>query len=487
MAPARASRFGVWGTGAAAGRQAALLFGLAAVLDVVGLVTDGSHVRAHALSAVLNAAVAGVLWLLPWQRWQRRATLLIAVPAFGLLAWSTWDFGGYDSGSGPFYVLAFVWLGLHHGPRAVLLLSPVAALSYAGPLLLAGAPADPGSSGADVAGAVVVLLAVCVVVGLIVADRVRMLQAARDDVRRAEAWRSALVSTLSHDVRSPLTSVQGVLELLADGDLPDDVRADLLHRALRQTARIRRLATGLLDLDRVAHGRLRLDLDDVEVDAAARWAAELCGSPDVQVEVPPGLQVRADPERLEQVLVNLLTNALRHGHPPVVVSAAASPGSVRIMVRDHGDGVPEADRPALFRRFSTADRSPDSVGLGLWIVDTLARAQGGSVSYVADGPGACFVVTLPSPAPAGGGSPGLERDPQDPVVALPRVRPAVGVARHDPNGAVRRGGDGAQPAVVGEGGPGLAGLPTVHRDEEQALPGEGRHQDGVPGPRDARG
>ena len=90
------------------------------------------------------------------------------------------------------------------------------------------------------------------------------------------------------------------------------------------------------------------------------------------MEIDPDLTVDADPERLEQILVNLIGNAARHGVPPIVVDAGAAGDRVDISVRDHGTGVPADRRDALFERYTSESGAVDSVGLGLWIVRELA-------------------------------------------------------------------------------------------------------------------
>jgi signal transduction histidine kinase len=141
----------------------------------------------------------------------------------------------------------------------------------------------------------------------------------------------------------------------------------------------------------------------------------------VVIDIDPDLVIRADPDRLEQILINLTTNALAHGSPPVVIRAQATGDLVRIEVRDHGDGVPENRRADLFARFGTTGTG--SVGLGLWIARELARAHGGEVGYQPADPGARFIVTLPGTArpdrPAGAADPAT-----DLATELPDAAPA---------------------------------------------------------------
>jgi signal transduction histidine kinase len=215
------------------------------------------------------------------------------------------------------------------------------------------------------------------------------------------------MATLAHDIRSPLTTVEGTLMLLDEApELVAERRASLIGAALRQTRRLTRLASSLLDLERVQLGKLRLDRRWVPVTELAGGAASLV-APRAVVEVQgePGLQVYADPERLEQVLINLLTNAVRHGEPPVLLTAERVGDAVQIVVRDHGPGVPEHRRDVLFERLVGDADHPDSVGLGMWIVRLLVEAHGGCVAYEPAAPGARFTVSLPDGPPAGSGNP----------------------------------------------------------------------------------
>ncbi|WP_084780101.1 sensor histidine kinase [Planobispora rosea] len=382
-----------------AARQMGLLLALGAALTLVKtvMVPAGQRPLFFGL-AVLQASTAAAGWSPIWARLHPRAPLVLTAPAFVVLAASIWAAGGIAAGAAPFFVLVFVWVGLHFPARAALAVTPAALLAYLGPMITAGRPA------AVLTGAALfipTLLAVAVVVARQVDhhrhDRAA-LRRARDEIAQAERWRAALTSTLAHDVRSPLTSVQFALETLHDdeGDLPAAQRRQFTEMALRQTARIRRLAISLLDADRVdEHGQLRLDLQPVPLRAAIDNALVYVTSP-VSVDMPEDVKVRADPQRLEQILINLVTNALRHGDPPIVISAVPVPGDqVAICVRDHGPGVPEDKQQVLFSRFSSADAAPESVGLGLWITRELARAHGGDVVYTPADPGACFTVTLP--------------------------------------------------------------------------------------------
>ncbi|MBG0830897.1 HAMP domain-containing histidine kinase [Planomonospora sp. ID67723] len=378
-----------------AARQMALVFALGTILSTVGLLTAPDDQRGPlVVIAAVALAVAAAAWWLPWARFDRLAPLALCLPVLALLSYCTWALVGGSIGTAPFLTMLFVWVGLHFTVTTVLALGPVAALAYVTPLVL-------DERGAVVISGAALFVPAVMGVGALISQQIGYQRRDRDTIRRMERWRAALTATLAHDVRSPLTAVQFALETLdEEDDLPKAQRHEIVTMALRQAGRIRRLATNLLDAERVDSRGLQLDMRPVRLSTAAEEAAGYLAAP-VEVAVDPGLTVLADPERLEQILVNLAANAIRHGSPPIVVSAGReAPGMVAVHIRDHGPGVPEEKRDQLFARFSSADTSPDSVGLGLWITRELALAHGGDARYTPADPGACFTVVLPAGDPA---------------------------------------------------------------------------------------
>jgi two-component system sensor histidine kinase MtrB len=179
-----------------------------------------------------------------------------------------------------------------------------------------------------------------------------------------------------------------------------------------QAERISRLADDLYDVSRLETSSLVLNPRTIDLATSVEIALAAAGThadlSSVTVDAQPGLQVHADPRRLEQVVANLVENALIHGVAPVEITARPSslgPG-VEIIVRDHGSGVPDALVPTLFSRLRTFGR-PDrdrarGTGLGLTLVRGLVEAMGGQVRYErAEGGGASFRLTLPSPRATG--------------------------------------------------------------------------------------
>ena len=246
-----------------------------------------------------------------------------------------------------------------------------------------------------------IALLVALVAGLMSRNLMRQrghLAEALDELSRIDTLRARLVTTLAHDVRGPLTTIRGVFRTLRRyGDrISAKERDELIDSGDRQAGRLERLAADLLDLARLERGRLELQLEDVQLgDAVERAMYFADAERRFEIRVAPDLVVRADPARLEQIIVNLATNALRHGAPPFVVEGRpGTDGHVELAFRDHGVGVPAEERQELFEPFRT-DTESGSVGLGLAIVRALTEAQGGRVAYEENDPrGACFRVEL---------------------------------------------------------------------------------------------
>jgi PAS domain S-box-containing protein len=226
---------------------------------------------------------------------------------------------------------------------------------------------------------------------------------------QAEQLRNDFLALLGQELRQPLTTVLGLGATLEEhGDeLGTDRVAAVGERIRQQAERMSRLADDLYDISRLELGSLVLSPRTVDlapvVGAALASVGDVGGAADaassVAVAVPPGLRVVADPRRFEQVVANLVENALRFGRPPVEVDARATADGVAITVRDHGDGVDPALVPTLFselRPLTGRPRRSAASGLGLALVRGLVEAMGGRVRYEPPSAGgATFVVTLP--------------------------------------------------------------------------------------------
>ena len=251
---------------------------------------------------------------------------------------------------------------------------------------------------------------VALIVGLMARDLQHQRQAATEalaEATRADAWRSRLVGMLAHDLRSPLAGARSGMETLRRlGDRldPEDT-ARILDGGIRQIDRMLSMTADLLDLARAEDARLELHLQPVALAAVVQRALDLTGEVEVRVDVPADLEVRGDPDRLEQVLANLLSNAVRHGAPPVEITAARDGDSARLSVRDHGNGLPPALRDRVFEPFATADDGMSGTGLGSWVIAHIVGLHGGTVEVEDAGPGARFVIRLPLDGPADAVSP----------------------------------------------------------------------------------
>ena len=230
----------------------------------------------------------------------------------------------------------------------------------------------------------------------------RVIAAEQRNVRRLrylEAIRTRFVATIAHDLRLPLTVFKGASQMLRkrrDSIAPEQVDS-MLANVERQANRLSRLADDLLDAARLEGEHFKLHPEECDIATVVSATVADVDEP-VAVDLEPDLRVIADAARLERVLWNLLSNAEKYGRPPFEVKGWRNNGSVHIAVRDHGDGVEEAQRARLFGEFSGSD-DPESVGLGLAIVWQLVGAHGGEVRYEDGHPGARFVVSLPVDGP----------------------------------------------------------------------------------------
>ncbi len=226
---------------------------------------------------------------------------------------------------------------------------------------------------------------------------------------RLDRERSDLVATVAHELRSPLTGVRGfVRALLNRWDKLNDEQKQLMLRTVAVDAdRLSRLIADLLDVARIDTGRLQMHTRPCDVVvlservvASVQHATSRRIVLDVdQVSPPP--PVAADPDKVTQVVTNLVENAVRHGEGDVKVTVALAPADssyVAITVVDQGEGIPVELRNQVFTKFWTASSGGGS-GLGLYIVNGLVRAHGGTVS-IDDRPGGGGSVTVTWPVHA---------------------------------------------------------------------------------------
>jgi signal transduction histidine kinase len=240
-----------------------------------------------------------------------------------------------------------------------------------------------------------------------VEGRVADVERERDEVRRLETVRRDFVANLAHELRTPVTSIRGYAETLAAGKVDATTQREFLAIVHRNAVRIGRLVDDLLTLQELDARRGPPTAARVEVaDVAAEVVRTLGGQASaagvaLELEVPADLEVLADPDELERVVLNLTDNAIKYGAAGglVRIAATARGDRVELVVEDRGEGIPAAARERVFERFFRLDegRSRDrgGTGLGLAIVRHLAEVMGGKVRVEEASPrGARFVVTL---------------------------------------------------------------------------------------------
>ncbi len=239
-------------------------------------------------------------------------------------------------------------------------------------------------------------------------DELGQLAAAFDDMQnqlaRLDRARKQFIASASHELRTPIFSLGGFLELLADEDLDEDTRRQFLDQLRGQVDRMRKLATELLDLSRLEAGALELrpeptDLGQLAREVAGEFtpAAQQHASA-VQLELPRDpLELDCDPERVAQVLRILLDNALVHtpSGTGVWVSADRRNGHVRLEVSDKGLGIKRQNMPHIFEPFFTSNEQAQGAGLGLAIARELAERMQGTLTVRSMPGSTTFSLVLP--------------------------------------------------------------------------------------------
>ncbi len=278
--------------------------------------------------------------------------------------------------------------------------------------LLAFPGADYGSlpSGGEAGFFVVAVLLVVVFLASILAGGAIFFRQAAASEREA-ALKTSFVSNVSHEMKTPLTTIRMYAEMLADERVAEPAkRARYFATIGRETARLTRLVNNVLDFGRLEAGRKEYRPEAV---ALGPWLARLvetyaprageAGVRIVATPVAPGAAVRCDPDTLDQVALNLIDNAIKYGAAGGIVELHADPvaGGWAFVVADRGPGVPATHRERIFDRFHRVDESltakAQGAGLGLTIARRLARDQGGDlVCHERKGGGAVFVLSLPA-------------------------------------------------------------------------------------------
>ena len=229
-----------------------------------------------------------------------------------------------------------------------------------------------------------------------------------------ERLRSALLTSISHDLRTPLASVLGAATTLRNyrPTLDEAAQRQLIDTIQEESERLDQFITDLLDMTRLEAGTIEphsefIDLADV-VGSALRRAAKIAGDHNVHIDLQPELpMLKLDPVLFEQVLFNLLDNAAKYAPSgtAITISGKRAGSSIVVSVSDEGDGIPEADLERIFDKFyrvHASDRQRAGTGLGLAICRGFVEAMGGTIvaRNRKDRPGAVFDITMPLPAEA---------------------------------------------------------------------------------------
>jgi K+-sensing histidine kinase KdpD len=323
------------------------------------------------------------------------------------------------------FVVAVVVAGLVGGARAAVATAVVAALAFN--LVFVPPYGTLKANAVDDYVALAVFMVVAVAVGVLVAaqaDRRRGAEHREAEIRdlydqlrtladtaerahvleRVDQQRSAMLRSVSHDLRTPLAAIRAVASDLRAGVAFDDAtRTELLDLVCDEADRLDRLVANLLSLSRIEAGSLEptrqaLDLGEL-VQLAVRRLEPMFRQVRVEVAIAPSLPlVDGDHTQLDQVVTNLLENAVRHAPPrsTVRVHVRRSTGAVEVAVADEGDGVAEFERDRIFEPFRTGEGSRSS-GVGLAICKAVVEAHGGAIAVEATpGGGATFSFTVPA-------------------------------------------------------------------------------------------
>jgi signal transduction histidine kinase len=220
---------------------------------------------------------------------------------------------------------------------------------------------------------------------------------------RLDSARKEFIANASHELRTPIFSLGGFIELLSESDLEEAVRQDFLGEMRGQVERMTRLATDLLDLSRLDAGQLEVERVPVDLGACARVVGEEfralaeAGGHELLVEDGPA-EALADEQRVQQIARILVENALRHtpGGTRIDIGSGETDGRAFLTVRDTGPGVPAEDREHVFERFYRAGGGKASgSGLGLAIASELAQRMEGTIEVRSDPGETVFTLLLP--------------------------------------------------------------------------------------------
>ena len=229
-----------------------------------------------------------------------------------------------------------------------------------------------------------------------------------DTIARSEDDQKKFIANVSHDFRSPLTSMRGFLEAMLDGTIPPERYDHYLRVVLGETERLTKLTQGLLTLNNLNSGGILLQRTDFDINAVIRSVAasfeQTCRSRNLQIRLllmGKLLYVNADLEKIQQVLYNLVDNAVKFSreNTEITIETTEKGETIFVSVRDNGIGIPKDDQKLIWDRFYKTDLSrgkdKKGTGLGLSIVREIIRAHGENINLVStEGVGSTFTFTL---------------------------------------------------------------------------------------------
>jgi signal transduction histidine kinase len=357
---------------------------------------------------IITAAFVYTAWVLRGEPYRRFALLgstyfTSTLDALFIIAW-IYATGSYQS---PFYLLLYISItavAFRYGTRETI----VAAIIYAGAYvaLLIGVGQVAGHE-ADVTARLAYVALFALLAGMMSREVLRQTREAQEAV----SARDKFISIASHELRTPLTTLRlqgdGLLRLLDLSRGPPDLEAmrRRLMTVVGQASRLDELMSQMLDVSRISAGRLDLDLQPTDLrviatEVVSRFEGEVASTgATISVGDGPPVVGRWDPVRVDQIVTNLVGNAVRYGAGrPIEVALNTENGHARLVVRDYGIGIDREQQAKLFHRFERlAGRdAPGGIGLGLWITRQFVEAMSGSITVESDlGKGATFVINLP--------------------------------------------------------------------------------------------
>lgn len=229
-----------------------------------------------------------------------------------------------------------------------------------------------------------------------------------ENMRNTGDYQRKFISNISHDFRSPLTSIKGYVEAMLDGTIPPEMQEKYLGIVLSETERLNKLTEGLLTLNNFDDQGVYLEMADFDIVSVIAGSAAsfevLCSKKNLQIETSfskPEILVHADLIKIQQVLYNLIDNAIKFSYPDsfIRIQVAERHKKVFISIKDHGEGISRENLPKIWDRFFKTDtsrgRDKKGTGLGLSIVKEIIRAHDQNINVVStEGVGTEFVFTL---------------------------------------------------------------------------------------------